>query len=258
MKEKIVKRCPALLYKEGGTQKVEDWVVVEGSYELFLNDTLVDTMVVSPAELEAHALGYVVTEGLAAPEQIEGVHQEGDQVFVRTRGAKPVAPAKTVWRSSAYRGSLEEPSPLVASTVMVGPALIVQCAHQISEQAAAWGKTGGVHISLLFTFAGELIKAAEDIGRHNSVDKVVGYALLHNIPLSETILACSGRQPAGMVLKAARARIPIIITKAAVTDKGIEEADQLGVTLIGFARGDRFTIYAHPERVRVAFTPPVQ
>ena len=107
----------------------------------------------------------------------------------------------------------------------------------------------------LFDLEGELIKAAEDIGRHNSVDKVVGYALLHNISLHETILACSGRQPEGMVLKAARAGIPIVLTKAAVTDRGIEQAERLGVTLIGFARTDRFTIYAHPERVRVVSSP---
>jgi FdhD protein len=87
------------------------------------------------------------------------------------------------------------------------------------------------------------------------VDKVVGYILRHSIPLSETILVCSGRQPEGMVLKAARARIPIVFTKAAVTDKGIEAAGRLRITLIGFARGDRFTLYTHPERVQVAFAP---
>ena len=103
-----------------------------------------------------------------------------------------------------------------------------------------------------------MIQAAEDIGRWNTVDKVVGYALLHRISLPETILGCSGRQPEGMVLKAARAKIPIVVTKAAVIDRGIEAAEQLGVTLIGFARADRFTIYAHPERVEIAFSPHVR
>ena len=69
--------------------------------------------------------------------------------------------------------------------------------------------------------------------------------------MTETILACSGRQPEGMVLKAARARVPIVVTKAAVTNRGIEAAERLGVTLIGFARGVRFVIYAHPGRVQV-------
>ena len=103
-----------------------------------------------------------------------------------------------------------------------------------------------------------MIKAAEDIGRWNTVDKIVGYALLHRIPLTETILGCSGRQPEGMVLKAARARIPIVVSKAAVIDRGIEAAERLGVTLIGFARENRFTIYAHPERVHIGSSPALR
>jgi len=251
----IIKRYPALFVQGDRTQEIEDWVAVEGSYELYLNDTLVDTIVVSPADLEAHALGYVVTEGLVEPEEAEGVRQKRSRVFVKTHGRKDVPSPKTVLRSSAYRGSEGASITPITTVVTVSSSLIVLCARRIAEQAANWEKSGGVHISLLFDLEGELIKAAEDIGRHNSVDKVVGYALLHNISLHETILACSGRQPEGMVLKAARAGIPIVLTKAAVTDRGIEQAERLGVTLIGFARTDRFTIYAHPERVQVVSSP---
>jgi FdhD protein len=161
----------------------------------------------------------------------------------------------TVWRSSAYRGLMAESTPLVSATCTIDPPLIVQCAHQIPEHSESWKKTGSIHCSVLFDQEGRAIKAAEDIGRHSSVDKVVRYALLHNIPLDETVLACSGRQPEEMVLKASRARIPIVLSKATVIDRGIETADQLGVTLIGFAGGDRFTIYTHPERVQVVFSP---
>ncbi len=251
----IIKRYPALFVQGDRTQEIEDWVAVEGSYELYLNDTLVDTIVVSPTDLEAHALGYVVTEGLIAPEDVEGVRQKGSRVFVKTHGGKDGLSPKTVLRSSAYRGSGGAAITPIITVATVPSALFVKCAKQITEQAANWEKSGGVHISLLFDLEGALIKTAEDIGRHNSVDKVVGYALLHNISLHETILACSGRQPEGMVLKAARAGIPIVVTKAAVTDRGIEQAERLGVTLIGFARTDRFTIYAHPERVQVVSSP---
>ena len=248
----MLKRRPATFVQGGEAKAIKDWVAAEGSYELYINDTLVDAIVVSPSELEAHALGYLVTEGMIHPEEVGGVRRRGRRVFVKTRGTKDSIPSKTVLRSSAYRGSDGASIPPISTGVTVTPAQIVQCARQITEQAANWKKTGGVHISLLFTLEGELIKATEDIGRHNSVDKVVGYALLQKIPLSKTILACSGRQPEGMILKAARAKIPIVLTKAAVTDKGIDAAQRLGVTLIGFAREDRFTIYAHPERVRVA------
>jgi FdhD protein len=247
----VLKRCPATFLQAGKAKTITDWIAAEGSYELYLNDILVDTIAVSPSELEPHAFGYLVTEGLVLPEVVEGVRQRGHRVFVKTRGGQEVPPSQTVLRSSAYRGSEGASITPVTTAITIDPALIVQCAQQITGQAANWKKSGGVHISLLFNREGELITVAEDIGRHNSVDKVVGYALLNKIPLDETILACSGRQPEGMVLKAARARIPIVLTKAAVTDKGIQAAERLGITLVGFAREDRFTIYAHPERVQL-------
>jgi FdhD protein len=111
-----------------------------------------------------------------------------------------------------------------------------------------WERTGGAHCSVLFS-DGRLIARSEDIGRHNTVDKVVGYAILNNIDLSTCVLGCSGRQPAVMVSKAANAGIPIVISRSAPTDKGIRTADLAGVTLICFARGNRFTVYTHPDRI---------
>jgi len=253
----IIKKYPALFIQGDRTQEIEDWVAVEGSYDLYLNDTLVDTIVVSPADLEAHALGYVVTEGLLKPEDVTGVEREGDQVIVRTAVEK-IIPCKAAYQNVLYRRGEWGEIPTVSSPLKVSPALIIECACQISEHSESWKKTGGIHCSVLFDQEGRVIQAAEDIGRWNTVDKVVGYALLHRISLPETILGCSGRQPEGMVLKAARAKIPIVVTKAAVIDRGIEAAEQLGVTLIGFARADRFTIYAHPERVQIAFSPHVR
>jgi FdhD protein len=253
----IIKKYPVLFIQGDKTQEIEDWVAVEGSYELYLNETLVDTIVVSPADLEAHALGYVVTEGLLTAEEVTGVEQQGDQVIIRTAGEK-IIPRKAAYQNVLYRRREWGEIPVISSPLKVFPALIIECARQIPEHSENWKKTGGLHCSVLFDQEGRVIKAAEDIGRWNTVDKIVGYALLHRIPLTETILGCSGRQPEGMVLKAARAKIPMIITKAAVIDRGIEAAERLGVTLIGFARADRFTIYAHPERVEIAFSPHVR
>jgi FdhD protein len=252
--EGVIKKYPVLRFERGEMQRFEDWVAIEGTYELYLNDTLVDTIVVSPADLEAHALGYLVTEGFLKPEEVQGVDRQGDQVIVRT-SMKKIISFKASYQNLIYRRREWEKIPLVSSPLKVTPALIIQCAQQIPVHSKGWKKTGGIHCSILFDEKGSLIKAAEDIGRWNTVDKVVGYAHLYRIPLMKTILVCSGRQPEGMVLKAARAKIPIVVTKAAVIDRGIEAAERLGVTLIGFARAGRFTIYAHPERVQVVSSP---
>jgi len=87
------------------------------------------------------------------------------------------------------------------------------------------------------------------------VDKVVGYAILNGVDLSRCMIGCTGRQPAGMIKKDANAGIPVVISRAASTDKGIAAADTAGITRVCFSRGDRFTIYTHPERIRAVQVP---
>ena len=253
----LLKKRSAILVRDGRAKEIKDWVAAEGSYNLYINDTLLDTIVVSPTDLEAHALGYVVTEGIVESEDVQGVERHGDKIIVSTSMKKRL-PLKAQHRNLLYGRREWGKIPLVSSTLQVTPALIIQCAQQIPEQSESWRKTGGIHCSILFDQQGKVIKVAEDIGRWNTIDKVVGYGLLHHIPLPQTILGCSGRQPEGMVLKAARAQIPIVVSKAAVIDRGVEAAEHLGVTLIGFARENRFTIYAHPERVQVVFSPALR
>ena len=111
-----------------------------------------------------------------------------------------------------------------------------------------WRRTGAVHCSVLFS-EGFCVAKSSDIERHTTVEKVVGHAVLNEIDLSRCVIGCTGRQPAGMVKKTANAGIPVVISRAASTDKGIATADAAGITLICFSRGDRFTIYTHPERI---------
>lgn len=90
---------------------------------------------------------------------------------------------------------------------------------------------------------------SSDVGRHNTVDKVVGHAVLAGVDLTGCMLGCTGRQPRDMVIKSARAGIPVIISRAASTDKGIAAAEDAGITLICFSRDERFTVYTHPGRI---------
>jgi FdhD protein len=112
-----------------------------------------------------------------------------------------------------------------------------------------WEKTGGAHCSVLFS-GKELIAKSSDVGRHNTVDKVIGYCILNKIDLSRCVLGCTGRQPAGMISKAVNAGIPIIISKAATTDEGIRLAEASGLTLVCRVKENRFCVYTHPERIR--------
>jgi len=110
-------------------------------------------------------------------------------------------------------------------------------------------RTGGIHIVGLFGPDGKIC-IIEDIGRHNALDKVIGYGLKHNVDLSRTIVACSGRLSSEMVRKCLMANIPVIASRGATTTLAISMAEQAGLTIIGFVRSQKMNIYTGVERVR--------
>jgi FdhD protein len=220
---------------------VRDAICTEEAYRLHLNDRFLSELVVSPVQLEELGVGFVICEGLSS--KVDAVHVSGNEIRVLARIDE--VPNWILESGGGLRA--KRPPQEVTSSLTIEPGDVSRMVLGI--QSDAWKRTGAVHCSALFS-EGELAVRSCDVGRHNTVDKVVGFAALRGIDLSQCVIACSGRQPAGMVSKVANAGIPIIITKAAATDHGILTAKQAGVTLICFARGDRFTIYTHPQRIR--------
>ena len=122
--------------------------------------------------------------------------------------------------------------------------------ERLRARQAVFDETGGLHAAGLFTRDGGLVDVAEDVGRHNAVDKIVGRMLMREaLPLSDHLLCVSGRTSFEIVQKAIFAGIPIVAAVSAPSSLAIELAQECGVTLVGFIRGDSFNIYAHPERV---------
>jgi FdhD protein len=122
--------------------------------------------------------------------------------------------------------------------------------EQLRDAQAVFGRTGGLHAAALFTASGELVVIREDIGRHNAVDKVVGWALLNDrIPLSGCVLMISGRGGFEVIQKALVAGIPILASVSAPSSLAVQMARELSMTLVGFLRGRRFVIYSGEERI---------
>jgi FdhD protein len=116
-----------------------------------------------------------------------------------------------------------------------------------------FGSTGGLHAAALFTAAGDVVCVREDVGRHNAVDKVVGWSLMEErLPASESILLVSGRASFEIVQKAVAAGIPIVCAVSAPSSLAVDVARDFGLTLIGFLRGDRFNVYTGEERLDLA------
>jgi FdhD protein len=213
------------------------------------------------------AVGFLRTEGLIEGPEIlrletgdpAEMSQPDDQITVRLARAfdsSVVAERHFVATASCGicgKASLDEvavrsapipPGPVVSRAVVLALPDMLRAAQRAFEE------TGGLHAAALFTPQGELIAIREDVGRHNALDKLVGSQVLAKaMPLNERILMVSGRVSFEIVQKAAVAGIPIICAVSAPSDLAIQAADQLGVTLVGFLRGDGFNVYAHDERV---------
>ncbi|MGK2957167.1 MAG: formate dehydrogenase accessory sulfurtransferase FdhD [Acidimicrobiales bacterium] len=135
----------------------------------------------------------------------------------------------------------------------VGRSAVTGCVDQLRPNQKIFEQTGGLHAAGLFNaITQELLIVREDIGRHNALDKLVGYGLLNKeLPFRECILMLSGRVSFEMVQKAATASIPIVAAVSAPSSLAVQTAQALGMTLIGFVRGDDCTIYTHPERIEL-------
>jgi FdhD protein len=221
----------------------------------------------TPGNEDELAVGFLRTEGLIEGPEVVRVqagnpaemNQPDDRAIVRLSrpfDASVVAERHFVATASCGicgKASLDEvaikSAPLKAGPV-VSRAVVLALPDLLRAAQRAFDETGGLHAAGLFTPTGELIAIREDVGRHNALDKLVGSQVLARaMPLGQRILIVSGRVSFEIIQKAAVAGIPIVCAVSAPSDLAIEAADRLGVTLIGFLRGDGFNVYAHDERI---------
>ncbi|MFI2485370.1 formate dehydrogenase accessory sulfurtransferase FdhD [Promicromonospora kroppenstedtii] len=141
--------------------------------------------------------------------------------------------------------------PVARDTVTVGADVIAALPDLLRERQRAFDRTGGLHAAGLFTADGEPLYVREDVGRHNAVDKVVGAALRDGaLPAAGTVLQVSGRASFELVQKAARAGIPVLSAISAPSTLAVDLAEECGLTLLGFVRGDSMNVYTRADRLR--------
>lgn len=140
----------------------------------------------------------------------------------------------------------------VASQAQVNQQVLLGLNAAMRQRQSVFQDIGAVHAAAVFTTSGDLVTLQEDIGRHNAVDKAIGHCLLHWIELEDKIIATTGRASYEMVSKAIRVGIPVVASVSSPTSLAIQVAQEYRCTLIGYMRGNRFSVYTHAWRIRLA------
>ena len=233
--------------------------IVEAPVSLTVNGESWITFMCTPVELEAMAAGFLFNEGI-----IEGmdevadvrVCEHGDNVDVWLKHA---AVQPNAWRrTSGCTGGVTAVDALARPDVAfdqekprVAPEAIGQLVEMLFESQELYRETGGVHTSAL-SDGERILLSAEDIGRHNTLDKISGLCLMKGVWPETRILITTGRISSEMLQKAARLGAPILISRTSPSSLSIEMAERYGITLIGYARRHRFNVYTSSTRVRPA------
>ncbi len=230
--------------------------IVETPVSLTVNGDVWITFMCTPVNLEALAIGFLYNEGII--EKMEEVSdarvcEHGDNIDVWLNHA---AEQPTSWRrTSGCTGGvtavdlLAKPNlSLNGNSLTVTPEAIGKLVEMLFESQSLYRETGGVHTSALSD--GEIILiSAEDIGRHNTLDKIAGLCLMKDIWPQNRILITTGRISSEMLQKAARLNTPILISRTSPSSLSIDMAERYGITLIGYARKHRFNVYSNSQRV---------
>ncbi|HEY9247469.1 MAG TPA: formate dehydrogenase accessory sulfurtransferase FdhD [Candidatus Methanoperedens sp.] len=246
----LLMKCVEIAGKE--RKELELDVVDEESIKIMLDGRHLVTLLALPRELRELAAGFLICEGvIKGTGDIRSINVHEDVVLCEsTTDAGEIELWKEV-RSSGCIGiksSWEGIEP-ISSGVRIKKEVLINSIELIKEKGNIWRRTGGTHSSLICTAEGDIVSFCEDVSRACSVDKAVGAALLSGKDLSGCALVTTGRLSGGMVAKAARARIPVVVSKAAPLSTGVLLSRTIGITLVAFVRNPDLYIYSGEERV---------
>lgn len=265
-----------LEWQDGQVRRFQDYLVGEEPLEIRVGDRPLSVTMRTPGHDLELAAGFLFTEGLIQRrEQIVAIDyakncketEHGNVVQIDLQPGLSLdldriqrnffaasscgICGKASIDSVRLRGILP-PNP----DFRLEPEVLCGLPESLRGAQAIFGRTGGLHSAGLFTARGEMVAQREDVGRHNAVDKIVGWALLEGrLPLSESVLMVSGRGGFEIVQKAAVAGLPVVASVSAPSSLAVRLARELRLSLVGFLRGKRFVVYAGEERLLLASEP---
>lgn len=263
------------VWRDGQLSSQQAAVTVEEPLVVLVNGQQVAVLMRLPGDEKELAAGFLVSEGIVSGfDAILTIYHCGESFL---SPATPNSQPSAEWRNrvevKVVPSSLRPEAQLdvlrlvragcgaaqvrtstllhapVSSACIFEAQRLLDAAHRLREDQPVHTQAGGVHAAGLYSVQGERIALYEDVGRHNAVDKACGFCLLRDIPLSDKALLCSGRLSYEMVSKVITLGIPVVASISAPTALALELAEIGNVTVAGYLRGGRMTVYTHPERI---------
>lgn len=220
-------------------EDMDAYIVKENKLRIFLNEKEIGETICSPSDYFELALGYLINAGLislyANPDDFSKEIEE-NKVTIRN----------TSLIEKDYYQKLELKD--ISTNNTLPASLVLDIINSLNESSEVFRLTGGVHSAGL-GYLDKMLVGYEDIGRHNAVDKVLGYRFLKRLNPKDCFLVLTGRVSTEILVKVAKSKLPIIISRSAPTNEAIDLAQKLQITLIGFARNNKFNIYTHSQRI---------
>jgi FdhD protein len=257
---RLVDRRRVTRFRAGRESEVADHVAVEEPLTLQVNGVTTTTTMRTPGHDIELALGWLVSEGVVArPSDVVGaVACDENTVEVRLAShLAPPAPRLTITSSACGICGTDSIADVMARrsdthppTLHIDTTVVTSLPDRLRDAQSAFDRTGGLHAAGLFTQAGDPVCVREDVGRHNAVDKVVGWAFQREaLPASDWLLQVSGRASFELTQKAVMAGVPLLAAVSAPSSLAVDLARESGLTLVGFSRGESFNCYSAAERL---------
>jgi FdhD protein len=233
-----------LIYKDGVKNSVRHPIVKEAPFTIVLNGEELATLSCSPHSFELLAIGFLVSKGI--------LHKRDDLKDITCRPEQGIVWVDTAAGAARPNGfprihHIEQVQPLAHVTRFAVQDLLGWAAL-LDEEAKTYRLTGGVHEAAL-AYGESFVASYEDISRHNALDRILGYTFLNEVNTADKAVILSSRISSKMLTKVAQIGVPLVVSRAAPTCLSLDLAEQLGITLVGFARGNSLNVYTHPGRI---------
>src|SRR5690625_2274661 len=260
MEKSIYNGWKTIQVEAGRPTNMEDMVATEFPLTFMLNGKEFATIVCTPKNIREMAVGFLASEGVIRfMDDIKSINVDDSRGFVYIELNKSLQPIE-LDHSKRFIGSCcgksrqfyfksdVQTAKTIKPTFQISTHQCLDIINKLQGQSEHFKKTGGVHNAALCT-VDALLEIRTDIGRHNALDKIYGYVIENKIPVTDKIIAFSGRISSEVLLKVSKMGIGLIISTSAPTNLALQLADDLGITTIGFARRNKMNVYTHPERI---------